>query len=322
MGSIQKIVSTPLKWASKHVLKRTLLRFPGGDSHDPIACTYCPELCRFACPTAVVSANDAVTPCNKMSLLHKEKRWPGRAADGGELWPLYDCTGCGRCTEFCVYEMPVMEQLFEARKVFAWEPAKKAALALTDQMDEVGDLADELGDTVNAERRLKKYSLKFAPGRCEISEPRSLYYARKHGVEATFSSEKFMKESPSAALQKHFSGKRWLVHESNWYNRHLDQASEMRSWIEKAKSVGIQLVTPFANGSECIDCGGEGAYSRLFPEQARQIAVDFWERDQHRVDGILCLSNRCAEHFRKHLGNDVPIFSLTRLFQEQVGVRG
>jgi hypothetical protein len=75
----------------------------------------CPEMCRFACPTAVVSANDAVTPCNKMSLLHKEKRWPGRAGGGGPLWALYDCTGCGRCSTHCVYDMPVADQLFAAR---------------------------------------------------------------------------------------------------------------------------------------------------------------------------------------------------------------
>ncbi|MGZ3709234.1 MAG: hypothetical protein ACXWPM_10880, partial [Bdellovibrionota bacterium] len=97
MGSIPKIVSTPLKWASKQVLNRTLLRFPGGDSHDPIACVYCPEMCRFSCPTAVVSGNDAVTPCNKMGLVYKEKKWPGQASQGAPLWPIYDCTGCGRC---------------------------------------------------------------------------------------------------------------------------------------------------------------------------------------------------------------------------------
>jgi hypothetical protein len=37
MGSIPKIVSTPLKWASKRILHATLLRFPGGNEHDPIA---------------------------------------------------------------------------------------------------------------------------------------------------------------------------------------------------------------------------------------------------------------------------------------------
>ena len=158
MGSIPKIVSTPLKWVSKELLHRTLLRFPGGDAHDPIVCVYCPEMCRFSCPTAVVSGSDAVTPCNKMSLLHKEERWPGKAAGGGPLWPLYDCTGCGRCSEYCVYGMPVAETLFEARKQFAWEPAMRAASqGLTDAEDPVGDLADELGDGENAKRRLEAF---------------------------------------------------------------------------------------------------------------------------------------------------------------------
>src|SRR4051812_5534741 len=120
MGSIPKIVSTPLKWASKRLIHSTLLRFPGGDPQSSVACVYCPEMCRFSCPTAVVSGNDAVTPCNKMGLLYKEEKWPGKLSSEGPLWPIYDCTGCGRCTEYCVYEMPVQERLFEARKKWKW----------------------------------------------------------------------------------------------------------------------------------------------------------------------------------------------------------
>src|SRR5262249_47981854 len=125
----------PLKWVSKQFINRTLLRFPGGDEHSPIACTFCPEMCRFSCPSAVVSGNDAVTPCNKNSLLYKEEKWPGRASAGGPLWTIYDCTGCGRCTEFCVYEMPVADQLFAARAAHPWEPARRAAALLTDAED-------------------------------------------------------------------------------------------------------------------------------------------------------------------------------------------
>ena len=157
MRSIRKIVSTPIKWAFKTVLHKTLLRFPGGDQHSPIACVYCPELCRFSCPTAVVSANDAVTPCNKMGLTYKAEKWPDQTLRHQPLWPIYDCTGCGRCTEYCLYEMPVMDQLFAARKKWKWDAAESASAQITDASDPVGDLADELGDAATAQRRLKVY---------------------------------------------------------------------------------------------------------------------------------------------------------------------
>ncbi|MGK5082836.1 hypothetical protein WDW37_05990 [Bdellovibrionota bacterium FG-1] len=309
MGSIPKIVLTPLKWVSKQVLHRTLLRFPGGDAHDPIACTYCPEMCRFACPAAVTSANDAVTPCNKMSLLHKEERWPKQAAAGGPLWPLYDCTGCGRCTEFCVYGMPVAEILFEARKEFPWEKAKQVAAALTDEEDTVGDLADELADSAHSVRRMTDF-VRTAGDTIVVTEARSLYFLLRQGVAAQLSWERELDDHALERWKERLAGKTWLLHESVWMSRRLEQADRVSDWVQRARKIGILIELPFHHGRGCIDCGGEGAYSRLFLEQARQMARDFWERDQHRAQGILCLSPRCAQHLREALGNQVPIVAL------------
>lgn len=307
MGLIPKIALTPVKWASKKIVHTTLLRFPGGDSHSPVACTYCPEMCRFSCPTAVASGNDAVTPSAKNSLLYKESRWPGVATGGGELWPIYDCTGCGRCTEYCVYGVPVAEQLFEARSTFQWERSRAVLAEIRGPQDRWGDLAEELGDRGLGLRRLE-----LALGL--IEEPRALAWAlraREKGwisgspagdVHVGLSWEKELREGPSAAVVGRLRGRRWLVHESSALNRLLSRSDDVQAWITRARAAGIDLVRAFHQGRDCIDCGGEGAYVRLFPEQADRMALDIWERDRERagsrVDGVLCFSKRCAEHFR------------------------
>lgn len=313
MGSIPKIVSTPVKWVSKKVIQKTLLQFPGGDSHSPIACVYCPEMCRFSCPTAVVSGNDAVTPCNKMGLLYKEEKWPDQAAQGEELWPIYDCTGCGRCTEYCVYSMPVMNQLFEARKTYPWKHARQIAAQLTDLDDPVGDLANELGDSENSQRRAQAFQ-KLNPALL-VSEAKAAYFLIQLGMKPQLAWESWASQSWSQKKLQLLAGKNWLLHESVWMSRHLDQSQQVQEWLSLWRAQGLSIKRPFAQGRDCIDCGGEGAYPHLFPDQARQMAIEFWERDAHRADGILCLSDRCASHFKYALRNTVPIFSLQSLSQ-------
>jgi ferredoxin len=283
LGSIPRIVSTPIKWASKRLIKRLVLSFPASEPLT-VACVYCPEMCRFSCPTAVASGNDAVTPCNKMGLLYKEAKWPGRASAGGELWPVYDCTGCGRCTEFCVYQQPVAETLFRARAANAWSPAREAARALTDAEDAAGDLADELGDAAAAGRR--KAAFRGLP-----EEPKAAHFLGRE-----LSWEARLAGAPLGL--RGLAGRRWLVHESPWLSRRMGRAPAALAWVEQARAAGAQLVLPFHHGRDCIDCGGEGAYARMFPEQARVMALEIWERDRHRADGVLCFSRRCAEHFR------------------------
>ena len=317
MGSIPKIVSTPLKWVSKQFINRTLLRFPGGDEHSPIACVYCPEMCRFSCPTAVVSGNDAVTPCNKNSLLYKEQKWPGQAAQGGELWTLYDCTGCGRCTEYCVYGMPVAAQLFEARKTFGWEGARQALLSLSDAEDPVGDLAEELGDGETARRRLAAFTAARAGRVCEVAEPKAVLFIGENGHSAALSWQWALLAAPGdrvwAKIRARLGERRWLLHESSFLNRRLGRSGQVDLWHERALGEGMKIERAFAHGKDCIDCGGEGAYARTFPEQAAEMARDIWERDRHRSEGILCMSDRCAAHLRQALGAGVLVESLVEL---------
>lgn len=304
MASIRKTVLTPVKWASRKVLHHTLLTFPGGDPHDPIACTYCPEMCRFACPSAVVSASDAVTPCNKMSLLHKEERWPGRAAAGGELWPLYDCTGCGRCTEHCVHGVTVADQLFEARAQHSWSPGRE--ILLSDIDDPYGDIAEEIGDEASASRRFERIRAKTRDV-FECDEARVVYFLGKRGVSAALAWQwVFLLEERHAFwdfVRTRLAGRTWLLYESSWLNRRLGRSAQtdlLHARLSGASA--LRVLRAFAHGKDCIDCGGETpGYIRLFPHQARQMAREWWERDAHRAQGVLSLSPRAARHLSSTL---------------------
>lgn len=311
MHSILKTVSTPVRFLAKRLARGVvhgwLLRFPDGNPQSPVACVYCPELCRFSCPTAVVSGNDAVTPSKKMSLLALDMK---PAVGDAPLWPIYDCTGCGRCTEYCVYEMPVAERLIAARPAHGWEPARAVANALTDAQDPWGDLGEEMGDRAAAQRRAA------AATQTGWIEPKAWEWLGRAGVrrqsEAPWENwDARITQAPGLARLR---DKRWLFHESVWHSRRLDQAAQAGQWIEKLRAQGIEIRRPFAQGRDCIDCGGEGAYSRLFNEQGRAMAQEIWERDRHRVDGILCMSDRCAQHLREALGPDVPVESMVNLW--------
>ena len=146
-----------------------------------------------------------------------------------------------------------------------------------------------------------------------MTEPKSAYFLRQNGHAATWSGEAFLGERLPPAAQKKLGDKVWLVHESVWWNRHLKGAGAVANWV--TQNPGVQWQLPFAHGKDCIDCGGEGAYPHLFPEQAKKMAQEFWEKDQHRAAGIFCFSQRCVEHFKKSLGPNIPIIGIEDLWR-------
>ncbi|MCC6994842.1 MAG: (Fe-S)-binding protein [Deltaproteobacteria bacterium] len=95
------------------------------DSHvagknDPATehCTYCPKLCRHACPVAAADTREALVTQQKMQALGElrvgRRPWTEDAAA-----PVYGCTGCGLCTRYCSHEIPVGETLLTARRELA-----------------------------------------------------------------------------------------------------------------------------------------------------------------------------------------------------------
>jgi len=293
VGLIPRVVSIPIKWACKKIINKLLLSFPGGVSDTPLACTYCPEMCRFSCPVANATGNDVLTPSNKMALLYKTKKWPKDRNQ--ELWPIYACTGCGRCTEYCKYRVRVADHLFFARHEYRWTQSNATLSQLNGDVDE--DLFFELGSC----KEKKKEVLK-------VDEPKHLYFLKQNRDEVKqLCWEELLQRPVSDSCFDSLKGKTWLIHESVWFSRRLENSAAVKNWVDEAKSKGIELVYPFEHGQDCVDCGGEGAFNLLFERDANTMARKIWERDCHRVNGILCFSKRCARHFNKSLEGKVPI---------------
>lgn len=77
-------------------------------------CTYCPSLCRHACPVATAEGSDTVSPWGLMSLA-RHVREGLLQPDAEVLATLGACNGCGACTQVCLHEVPVAEALVTVR---------------------------------------------------------------------------------------------------------------------------------------------------------------------------------------------------------------
>ncbi len=77
-------------------------------------CTYCPKMCRHVCPVSNALGNESLIPQAKMEILNMLRR---RAVpwELDYVLPLYGCTGCGLCTEFCLHEVDVSAALMAGR---------------------------------------------------------------------------------------------------------------------------------------------------------------------------------------------------------------
>ena len=77
-------------------------------------CTYCPKLCRWACPVAEAETRETVTPWALMTRVDDVLRGAAPAdAATAEVWT--HCTGCGRCQTACKHENDVKTVLYAAR---------------------------------------------------------------------------------------------------------------------------------------------------------------------------------------------------------------
>lgn len=77
-------------------------------------CTYCPKLCRHTCPVSNAEAKETLTPRDKMATMRLLQRAEvPRTVEQSE--PLYGCTGCGACTDFCLHKVEPGQVLFRGR---------------------------------------------------------------------------------------------------------------------------------------------------------------------------------------------------------------
>jgi hypothetical protein len=340
MRLIQSISSTLRTW----VFKKKLLRFSERFSRDPQACFYCPEMCRFSCPTAETLKSNTVTPRGKMSLLHLSERGYSDAHVAGSSarreWFLEQCTGCGRCTEFCVHEVDVASNLRDARKAhFAAEGA-----SLAEASTRLRELAPLHG--------LKGIVLLCEPGRLEWwkSRPALLEELGVREVadaalphrewawgklgdeeadavgEALSGCSQLWVESPEAA---------WFLARGVKHEREALRAEVRLVWqkffhLLATSELGPDAVfhesfhlsrqfprlgysipmyekgfMPFHGGWNAWDCGGESFYPVAHPGPAKELGRRFLEdleKDGRRIGRIVCQSLSCAAHLRELTG--------------------
>ena len=65
-------------------------------------CTYCPKMCRHVCPVSNAQGTETLIPQAKMELMNMLRK-------GAVPWesdlvaPLFGCTGCRLCTQYCLH---------------------------------------------------------------------------------------------------------------------------------------------------------------------------------------------------------------------------
>ena len=77
-------------------------------------CTFCPKMCRHACPVSTASGKETHIPQAKMDRLNQLRRgrdgWTPESTD-----QLYACTGCRHCTMYCEHDNEPGLVLFAGR---------------------------------------------------------------------------------------------------------------------------------------------------------------------------------------------------------------
>jgi Fe-S oxidoreductase len=77
-------------------------------------CTYCPKMCRHACPVSTTDGRESHIPQAKMATLNLVRK--GQAPWERETTePLWACTGCRQCTSYCLHGVEVGPTLFAGR---------------------------------------------------------------------------------------------------------------------------------------------------------------------------------------------------------------
>ena len=336
MNLIRSISSTLKTW----VFKKKLLKFSERYRWETQACFYCPEMCRFSCPVAETLRHDGTTPRGKMSLLHMAERGFSAEQVAGSaeqrLWFLEQCTGCGRCTEFCLYENDVATHLRKERqahfesvgavtsdgdmgpllsqlrglkgKVLFSEPSRKkwweARPAL---LSELG--VDSVCDAVLPHKRwswgkvtdAQKREIGAALSGCSqiwVESPEAAWFLAK----AIKHEEKALKSDVRVVWQKFFAdyvAREPSADETFHESYHLSRLFPQLDYSIPMYERGFM---PFHHGWNVIDCGGEGYYAEAHPENARAMSERFLTdlgKDGRKISKIICQSLSCIDHLRE-----------------------
>jgi fumarate reductase (CoM/CoB) subunit B len=138
---------------------------PDGVARQLDYCTYCPKMCRHACPVSTASGRETLIPQAKMDRLNQLRlgRVPWSAAASEPIW---GCTGCRQCTNYCQHHNEPGLVLFSGRAEAVARGAGHPALAAYPERFRARDqrLVDQLRDAVAPERRADDAQIGFFPG--------------------------------------------------------------------------------------------------------------------------------------------------------------
>jgi len=129
-------------------------------SHEINYCTFCPKLCRFACPVAEAEARETVTPTNRMVLLHlMDSGAIDMTEDEAEVF--YHCLGCRLCRAYCKHRTDVFPVMTAARReAFKQGLQPESVIKFMQKYSEYGNPygaeLDRILDGFRQERRINK----------------------------------------------------------------------------------------------------------------------------------------------------------------------
>ena len=78
-------------------------------------CSYCPKMCRFACPVAEATGKESVTPWGIDRVISAMAR--GEQLTAQQQQPIWACTGCRQCRGACVPDLDLPTHVRAARAV-------------------------------------------------------------------------------------------------------------------------------------------------------------------------------------------------------------
>lgn len=84
-------------------------------AHEISYCTFCPKMCRFACPVTNAEARETVTPTAKLNFMHLIRS--GAIGLDDEVADIfYRCAGCLTCRAYCKHRINVPDVIEAARR--------------------------------------------------------------------------------------------------------------------------------------------------------------------------------------------------------------
>ena len=138
---------------------------PDGVARQLDYCTYCPKMCRHACPVSTASGRETLIPQAKMDRLNQLRlgRVPWSVAASEPIW---GCTGCRQCTTYCAHGNEPGLVLFAGRAEAVARGAGHPALVGYPERFRAREqrLVDHLRDAIAADRRAEDAQIGFFPG--------------------------------------------------------------------------------------------------------------------------------------------------------------